>query len=228
VSTVVDGPAARDIASRVTGGEVMPLTSRAMWLATGPGGASPVSTVGLQVGTAGVVTAGLLGGAHQHQAGGRGAARWPAPLVVAGEPAPAPATHNPTIPPERIQHTQLKESLRAVFAGDRDSTDTSVMVDRWCSTAQWSRISQFVTTGRTTRKHRNGIDATIDRGLSNGRQEGLNNKTRLIIRSAYDFHSPEAALATVMLTRGPVNLEIPSTPPPLTCRAAELNKSRCP
>jgi transposase len=73
---------------------------------------------------------------------------------------------------------QLKESLRAVFAGDLDFTDTSVMIDRWCSKAQRSRIPEFVKTARTIRKHRDGIDAAIERGLSNGRQEGLNNKVR--------------------------------------------------
>jgi transposase len=104
---------------------------------------------------------------------------------------------------------QLKESLRAVFAGDLDSTDTRVMLDRWCSKAQRSRIPEFVKTARTIRKHRDGIDAAIDRRLSNGRQEGLNNKVRLIIRRAYGFHSPEAALATVMLACGPVNLKLP-------------------
>lgn len=36
----------------------------------------------------------------------------------------------------------------------------------------------------------------------------MNNKVRLIIRRAYGFHSPEAALATVMLACGPVNLEL--------------------
>jgi transposase len=86
---------------------------------------------------------------------------------------------------------QLKESLRAVFAGDLDPADTSVMVDRWCSKAQRSRIPEFVKTARTIRKHRDGIDAAIDRGLSNGRQEGLNNKVRLIIRRAYGFVCPE-------------------------------------
>ena len=104
---------------------------------------------------------------------------------------------------------QLKESLRAVFAGDLDPTDTSVMMDRWCSKAQRSRIPEFGKTARTIRKHRDGIDAAIDRGLSNGRQEGLNNKVRLIIRRAYGFHSPEAALAAVMLACGPVNLNLP-------------------
>lgn len=40
-----------------------------------------------------------------------------------------------------------------------------------------------ITAARTIRKHRDGITAALDRGLSNGRQEGLNNnKVRLIIR----------------------------------------------
>ena len=61
MSTVVDDPAREDIASPVTGGEVVPLASRATWLATGSGGAGTVTTIGLQFGTAGVVTAGLVG-----------------------------------------------------------------------------------------------------------------------------------------------------------------------
>lgn len=44
---------------------------------------------------------------------------------------------------------------------------------------------------------------------SNGLIEGLNNKVRLIIRRAYGFHSAEAALALVMLSCGPVQLQLP-------------------
>lgn len=53
------------------------------------------------------------------------------------------------------------------------------------------------------------LRAALDRGLSNGRHEGLNNKVRLIIRRAYGFHSAEAALATVMLACGPLTLKLP-------------------
>ena len=60
---------------------------------------------------------------------------------------------------------------------------------------------------RTIRKHRDGINAAIERGLSNGRQEGLNNKVRLI-RRAYGCHTAEAALATVMPACGPTNLQL--------------------
>lgn len=104
---------------------------------------------------------------------------------------------------------QLKEALRAVFAGDLDQGTVGQLLDRWCSRAQRSRIPEFVKAARTIRTHRAGIDAAIEHGLSNGRQEGLNNKVRLLIRRAYGFHSPEAALALVMLACGPVNLTLP-------------------
>lgn len=104
---------------------------------------------------------------------------------------------------------QLKEALRAIFAGDLDPDTVGALLERWCSRAQRSRIPELVTAGRTIRNHRDGINAAITRGLSNGRHEGLNNKIRLIIRRAYGFHSADAAIALVMLTCGPVNLELP-------------------
>lgn len=104
---------------------------------------------------------------------------------------------------------QLKEALRAVFAGDLDPGTVARLLDRWCARAQRSRIPEFVKAGRTIRKHRIGIEAAIDRDLSNGRHEGLNNKVRLITRRAYGFHTPEATLAAVTLTCGPTRLELP-------------------
>jgi hypothetical protein len=40
-------------------------------------------------------------------------------------------------------------------------------------------------------------------------QISLNTKVRLIIRRAYGFHTADAALALIMLTCGPANLELP-------------------
>jgi transposase len=104
---------------------------------------------------------------------------------------------------------QLKEALRAVFAGDLTAAEVIELLDRWCSRAQRSRIPEFVKTARTIRKHKDGITAAVDRGMSNGRHEGLNNKVRTMINRAYGFHSAEAALALIMLACGPIKLELP-------------------
>jgi transposase len=101
---------------------------------------------------------------------------------------------------------QLKEALRAVFAGALPTADVMDLIDRWCSRAQRSRIPDFVKAAATIRKRKDGIYSAIERRLSNGRHEGLNNKIRTMTRRAYGFHSPEAALALVMLTCGPTTL----------------------
>ncbi len=104
---------------------------------------------------------------------------------------------------------QLKEALRALFAGDLTAPEVIELLNRWCSRAQRSRIPEFVKAARTIRKHKDGITAAVDRGMSNGRHEGLNNKIRTMINRAYGFHTAEAALALIMLACGPVTLELP-------------------
>lgn len=104
---------------------------------------------------------------------------------------------------------ELKEALRAVFAGDLDDEEVSAMLGKWCSWAQRCRIPQFVKASKTIRAHLDGILAAVSRQLANGRHEGLNNKVRLIIRRAYGFHTAENALALILLTCGPVTLTLP-------------------
>ncbi|MDX2382031.1 MAG: ISL3 family transposase [Acidimicrobiia bacterium] len=104
---------------------------------------------------------------------------------------------------------KLKEALRAIFAGDLTETEASDMIDRWCSWAQRSRLQPFIKLARTIRAHRDGILAAIRLGLTNGRVEGLNNRVRLIVRRGFGFHTAGAALALVMLTCGPIELELP-------------------
>ncbi len=67
----------------------------------------------------------------------------------------------------------------------------------------------FVKAAKTIRKFRDGILAAIRLGINNGRAEGLNNVVRLITRRAYGFHPAQAALALVMLTCGPIHLQLP-------------------
>lgn len=104
---------------------------------------------------------------------------------------------------------QLKEALRAIFAGDLPAAEVAEMLDRWCSWAQRCRLQPFVKAQRTIRAHREGILAAIRLGINNGRIEGLNNRVRLIIRRAFGFHSAQAALALVMLSCGPIELVLP-------------------
>ena len=55
-----------------------------------------------------------------------------------------------------------------------------------------------------------GVVTAIERGLSNGRLEGLNNKIRLLSHPAYGFHSAHALLAVVYLCGSGIELEIPA------------------
>ncbi|MGH3678775.1 MAG: ISL3 family transposase [Natronosporangium sp.] len=103
----------------------------------------------------------------------------------------------------------LKEAFRAIFAGDLTPDAVAELIDRWISRASRCRLPAFVKAARTIRKHRDGLIAAIRLGINNGRAEGLNNVVRLIFRRARGFHSPEAALALVMLTCGPITLQLP-------------------
>lgn len=104
---------------------------------------------------------------------------------------------------------QLKESLREVFAGDLSPADVMEMITAWCDLAAKSNIREFVRAAATIRSHTAGIHAAVTRKLSNGRHEGLNNKIRTMTRRSYGFHTPEAALALIMLACGPVEIKLP-------------------
>lgn len=103
----------------------------------------------------------------------------------------------------------LKEALRAIFAPGLTIADVEVLLERFCSRASRSRLEPFVKLAATIRKHRAGILSAIRLGVSNARAEALNNRVRLITRRAYGFHSPNAALALIMLSCGPITLSLP-------------------
>jgi transposase len=109
---------------------------------------------------------------------------------------------------------RLKESFRAIFAGDLDADEAGELIDRWISQAQRSQLPAFTRVAKTIRKFRDGILASIRLKINNGRAEGLNNHVRLLIRRAYGFHTATAALALVMLTCGPITLVLPWERPP--------------
>ena len=104
---------------------------------------------------------------------------------------------------------EMKEQFRAIFAGDLDAAHATELLDRWIARAQRCRLAPFVKCARTMRERRALIVNALEQRISNSRVEGMNTKVRLIIRRGYGFHSADAALALVMLTCGPITLELP-------------------
>lgn len=104
---------------------------------------------------------------------------------------------------------ELKEALREIFAGDLDPADVMDMIGRWSDVAAGSGFPSFGKAAATVRGPIPGIHAAVTCGLSNGRHEGLNNKIRTMTRRSYGFHTPEAALALVMLACGPIEVRLP-------------------
>jgi transposase len=107
----------------------------------------------------------------------------------------------------------LKEAFREIFAGDLTVEQAGELIDRWISRASRSLLPAFVKAAKTIRKHREGILAALRLKINNARAEGLNSVVRLVFRRARGFHSPEAALALVMLTCGPITLRLPHEHP---------------
>jgi transposase len=103
----------------------------------------------------------------------------------------------------------LKEAARGIFEHGLTLKDVELLIDRLLSRLSRSRLEPFIRLGKTIRKHRDGILAAIRLQINQGRTEALNNKVRLITRRAYGFHSAKAALALVMLTCGPITLQLP-------------------
>jgi len=72
-------------------------------------------------------------------------------------------------------------------------------LDAWLAWASRSRLKPLVKLARTIRKHKAGVLAAVEIGISNGRLEALNSKVRLLSHRAYGFHSAEALIAMIYL-----------------------------
>ena len=79
----------------------------------------------------------------------------------------------------------------------------------WLAWASRSRLKPFVKLARTIRKHKSGVLAAVELGLSNGRLEALNSKVRLLSHRAYGFHSADALIAMIYLCCAGIQIELP-------------------
>ena len=82
-------------------------------------------------------------------------------------------------------------------------------LEAWLAWASRSRLKPFVKLARTIRKHKAGVLAAIELGLSNGRLEALNSKVRLISHRAYGFHSANALIAMIYLCCAGIQIALP-------------------
>ena len=82
-------------------------------------------------------------------------------------------------------------------------------LDAWLAWASRSRLKPFVKLARTIRKHKAGVLAAVEIGISNGRLEASNSKVRLISHRAYGFHSANALIAMIYLCCASIQIALP-------------------
>jgi transposase len=87
--------------------------------------------------------------------------------------------------------------------------EAAARLDAWLAWASRSRLKPFVKLARTIRKHKAGVLAAIELGLSNGRLEALNSKARLLSHRAYGFHSADALIAMIYLCCAGIQIALP-------------------
>ncbi len=82
-------------------------------------------------------------------------------------------------------------------------------LDAWLAWASRSKLKPFVKLARTIRKHKAGVLAAVEIGISNGRLEALNSKVRLLSHHAYRFHSANALIAMIYLCCAGIQIPLP-------------------
>ncbi|MGZ6670465.1 MAG: ISL3 family transposase [Solirubrobacteraceae bacterium] len=82
-------------------------------------------------------------------------------------------------------------------------------LDAWLAWASRSRLKPFIKLARTLRKHKPGVLAAVEIGISNGRLEALNSKVRLLSHRAYGFHSADALIAMIYLCCTGITIALP-------------------
>ena len=84
----------------------------------------------------------------------------------------------------RSEQNKLAAQIGALMkAGNKDEAE-KVMLD-WIRQAQESKVQQLVKMAATIMAHRTGILAWYDCHISTGKVEGINNKIKVMKRTAY-------------------------------------------
>ena len=80
----------------------------------------------------------------------------------------------------------LKEQLREVWTQVNRDEAENILLD-WVKQAQESKVPQLMKMAATMMAHRTGILAWYDCHISTGKVEGINNKIKVMKRTAYGF-----------------------------------------
>jgi transposase len=80
----------------------------------------------------------------------------------------------------------LKEDARLIWDCD-SKRQASLQLDAWISSARTSLVPELVKVADTVDSHRDGILAYLDKPISTGPVEGINNKIKTLKRMAYGF-----------------------------------------
>lgn len=99
----------------------------------------------------------------------------------------------------------LKDALVRVL-DCRDEWLARTKLDQWIRWARRSRLEPFKRVAGTIRTYAEGIIAYVTSGLSNGRTEGLNGKTRAITKRSFGFHSAHGLIALIKLCCSGIDL----------------------
>ena len=97
--------------------------------------------------------------------------------------------------------------LRYVYKVPKEQAEERL--NAWLAWASRSRLKPFVKLARTIRKHKAGVLAAVELGLSNGRLEALNSKVRLLSHRAYGFHSADTLIAMIYLCCAGIQIALP-------------------
>jgi transposase len=104
----------------------------------------------------------------------------------------------------------IKEQLREVFqAKGRRGRRILAGVIAW---ATRSRLPEMVDLARKLRRFRALIANTLDTGVTSALAENTNMHITVLARRAYGFHSPQALIAMIELTRGGLCPPLPGRP----------------
>lgn len=101
----------------------------------------------------------------------------------------------------------LKENLRLALKASAD--EITAALTKWMAWAQRCRIPEFRQLRLKIKRHFAAIVATAKHRLSNARVEAMNNKIKLVIRTAYGFRNIDNLIAMVMLSCSDVKTRLP-------------------